>query len=131
MNRSWQKLGSLYLRCWAFVQLCWVDWNLQTFATEALQKTPISHLESLSSVQKREIQRRVAIIAGTAAYHPCRPRCLHRSLVLYRWLEKQGITATLAIAWTGEIAHAWVSFGDQILNDTPEVDSLSLLHKIR
>ena len=64
-------------------------------------------------LQKRDapIDRRVAIIASVARYHPCRPQYLHRSLVLYFWLRRQRIVAKLEIGWGDRIGHAWVSYG--------------------
>ena len=75
----------IWLSIWAFGRLWWVDRHLQVLAVSALQerKLPVSKL--LSQELYQEIQRRVAVIAWTASHHPCRPQCLHRSLVLYLW----------------------------------------------
>ncbi|MGH2416647.1 MAG: lasso peptide biosynthesis B2 protein, partial [Microcystaceae cyanobacterium] len=70
---------------------------------------------------EHKIKRRVAAIAWTARYHPCRPQCLHRSLVLYGWLRNQGIPAQLEVGWGDGIGHAWVSYGDKVLNDRADI----------
>lgn len=126
LNKSLQKLESLYLRVWAFCQLWWVDRNLQVFATDALKTAVPDSLQLLNQAQKQAIQRRVAVIAWTAQYHPCHPQCLHKSLVLYRWLHKQEIAARLEVGWTGDIGHAWVSYNEQVLNDNPNIAEFSL-----
>lgn len=120
LTRTIERLASLYLRVWAFSQLWWVDRHLQALAIDALRTVP-ANLELLNQAQKYEINRRVAAIAWTARHHPCHPQCLHQSLVLYRWLHKQGIAAQLEVGWTGNIGHAWVSYNDQVLNDNPDV----------
>lgn len=121
LNKSLQKLESLYLRVWAFSQLWWVDRHLQAFATDALKTAVPTNLQLLNQAQKQAIQRRVAVISWTAGHHPCHPQCLHKSLVLYRWLHKQGIAAQLEVGWKGDIGHAWVSYNEQVLNDKPDV----------
>ncbi len=121
LTRTLERLGSLYLRAWAFCQLWWIDRHLQALATDALRTSVPSNLQMLNQVQQKEIKRRVAAIAWTAQHHPCHPQCLHKSLVLYRWLHTQGIAARLEVGWTGDIGHAWVSYNDQVLNDNPDV----------
>ncbi len=62
-------------------------------------------------------------IAEAARIHPERPRCLHRSLVLDRWLRREGLPSELRIgvAKAGDTlrAHAWVELGGQVVNDHP------------
>ncbi len=121
LTRNLERLGSLHLRVWAFSELWWVDRHLQALATDALRAELPTNLHLLNQAQEQEINRRVALIAWTARYHPCHPQCLHKSLVLYRWLHKKGIQARLEVGWTGNIGHAWVSYNDQVLNDNPDV----------
>jgi len=121
VNRNLRKLQTLYLRFWAFNQLWLVHGHLQALATNALKAPIPSNLQLLNQVQQQEIKRRVAAITWTARYHPCHPRCLHKSLVLYQWLHKQGIIAKLEVGWTGDIAHAWVVYNEQVLNDDPDI----------
>jgi hypothetical protein len=90
-------------------------------AVDALKAPFLATPELLSQDLLQEIERRVAVIAWTAKHHPCRPQCLHRSLVLYLWLKSQGISAQLEVGWGNEIGHAWVSYAGQILNDNPGI----------
>lgn len=112
---------NIWLCVWAFGQLWWVDRHLQTLAVGALKAPTLSMPQLLSQDLDKEIKRRVAVIAWTAKHHPCRPQCLHRSLVLYLWLRSQGISAELEVGWGNEIGHAWVSYKSQILNDSPGI----------
>jgi hypothetical protein len=116
---------NIWLCIWAFWQLWWVDCHLQTLAVSALKAPALSTPQLLSQELYNEIERRVALIAWTANHHPCRPQCLHRSLVLYRWLRNQGILAQLEVGWGGKIGHAWVSYGGTVLNDNPDITKLT------
>ncbi len=124
--RAIKKPRTIWLCIWAFWQLSWVDRNLQALAVNALQSPGFPTAQPLTQELKKEIDRRVAIIASVANYHPCRPQCLHRSLALYFWLRCQGIVAQLEIGWGDQIGHAWVSYGGQILNDSSEITQLKL-----
>lgn len=115
----------IWLGIWAFGRLWWVDRHLQVLAISALQEPKLSTLQLLSQDLYQEIQCRVAVIAWTANHHPCRPQCLHRSLVLYLWLRSQEISAQLEVGWGDEIGHAWVSYQGQVLNDRPEIYELT------
>jgi hypothetical protein len=115
-----------WLRFWAFLQLGKVDNKLQQLATTALRETSFAHhLPILSANEREQIHLRVSSIAWAARFHPCRPRCLHRSVVLYLWLRKQGISASLQIGWGEGMGHAWVSYRDEILNDRPDIETLT------
>jgi hypothetical protein len=94
-------------------------------AVGAIKAPFLPTAELISQDLSQEIERRVAVIAWTAKHHPCRPQCLHRSLVLYLWLRNQGISAQLELGWGNEIGHAWVSYQGHILNDTPEIRTLT------
>jgi hypothetical protein len=106
---------------WAFKQLWWVDSRRKEMALAALKIPADSQPKSLSSEQTREIRQRATAIAWTAKVHPLRPKCLHRSLVLYNWLEQQGINAQLAIGWGEDIGHAWVTYNGKVLNDRADI----------
>jgi hypothetical protein len=125
LTKAVQKPSNICLFLWAFGRLWWVDRCLKRLAIDALN----SPLEDPSIVLdpefEREIKRRVAAIAWTASYHPCRPQCLHRSLVLYRWLRNRGIAAQLEVGWGDKMGHAWVSYGDKVLNDRPDIANLT------
>jgi hypothetical protein len=116
---------TVWLCIWAFGQLWWVDRHLQTLAVNALKAPILSTPQLLSQELHQEIQHCVAVIAWTAHYHPCRPKCLHRSLVLYLWLRRQGIFAQLEVGWGDKIGHAWVSYAGQVLNDSSDVTNLT------
>ena len=75
----------------------------------------------LSPEQVKEIKQRAKAIAWTAKIHPLRPKCLHRSLVLHQWLKQEGINAQLEIGWGENIGHAWVTYGDRVLNDRADI----------
>ncbi|WP_287128836.1 lasso peptide biosynthesis B2 protein [Candidatus Cyanaurora vandensis] len=115
------KLEGLGLRFWAFGQLWWVDRHLHAWAVQALQDPLPSQYPELTPQQWRAIQRRVRVLYLVAPFHPVRPQCLHRSLVLYRWLVTQGVAARLEVGWGQQIGHAWVSYGSWILNDQSDV----------
>jgi len=115
------KWTTLSLRFWAMGQYWWVDRRLEALTAQALQASIPTEWPELTRAQGQAINQRVRILEIVARYHPCRPRCLHRSMVLYRWLQQQGIPARLEVGWGGKIAHAWVSYGPYILNDQPTV----------
>jgi hypothetical protein len=115
-----------WLRAWAFVQLGRVDPELQRIATAALSQSPVAYsLPILSKREREHIRLRVNSIAWAARFHPCRPRCLHRSVVLYLWLHQQGFPASLQIGWGEAIGHAWVSYRNEVLNDRPDIEALT------
>ena len=120
-----KKSRMIWLCIWAFCWLWWVNRDLQTLAISALKAPPLSTSQLLSEPLLEEIQRRVAVIAWIANYHPCHPQCLHRSLVLYLWLRSRGIYAELTVGWGDKIGHAWVSYAGKVLNDSPEITKLT------
>jgi len=70
--------------------------------------------------------RRAARAVNIAArYGPYRANCLKRSLVLDRWLHRQGIESQLKLGAglvEGDLsAHAWVEHGGVVLNDHKDV----------
>ena len=112
---------------WAFQQLWWVDSRLKEMALTAL-KSPVEDNSDAWTPQLQEATRQRAIaIAWTAQIHPLRPKCLHRSLVLYRWLKMQGINPKLEIGWGKEqnIAHAWVTYNGKVLNDRADISQFT------
>jgi hypothetical protein len=117
-----EKVG---LAIWAYLQLWSVDRNLQTLGCQALQDTVPATVPPLSEASLRAIRLRAGYIEWIARLHPCKPLCLHRSLVLYRWLRQQGIPASLEVGWGDRIGHAWVSYGGLVLNDRPDVADIT------
>lgn len=61
-------------------------------------------------------------VAFGAALFPGRAQCLERSLVLYDYLRCRGITAQmrLGIQRYPFMAHAWVEYRGEPINDVPE-----------
>ncbi|NJK56501.1 MAG: lasso peptide biosynthesis B2 protein [Pleurocapsa sp. SU_5_0] len=110
---------------WAFKQLWWVDSRLKDMALEALKVPADPQPVSLNSELTKEIRQRAIAIAWTAKIHPLRPKCLHRSLVLYKWLQEQGINAQLEIGWGENIGHAWVTYDGKVLNDRTDIASIT------
>jgi len=68
----------------------------------------------------------VTAVERAARRHWSPMNCLRRSLALRRLLRRRGIGSRLHLGVRrgdgGLEAHAWVSCGGQVLNDTPEVD---------
>jgi len=110
-----------WLGLWVFCQLWWVDQNLQAFGCQALKDTVSSAIPTLDPAMTNAIRLRAGYIELIGRFHPCRPLCLHRSLVLYRWLRQQGISARLEVGWGDRIGHAWVTYDGQVLNDRPDI----------
>lgn len=121
LTKALAKPRYILLCLWAFKQLWWVDSRLKTMALEALKLPGDQNPESLNLALRREIRQRAVAIAWTAKIHPLHPKCLHRSLVLYHWLQQQGINAQLEIGWGEDIGHAWVSYDGKVLNDRPDI----------
>lgn len=69
-----------------------------------------------------EAQAVALAVHRAANWHPLRPNCLPRSLVLVRLLRRRGLAAELRIgvAKPGETlaAHAWVEHGGVALAET-------------
>jgi hypothetical protein len=110
-----------WLGIWVFCQLWWVDRHLQSFGCEALKDSIPSTMPELDSAMVEEIRLRAGYIDWISRFHPCQPLCLHRSLVLYRWLRRRGIAARLEVGWGDRIGHAWVTYDGLVLNDRPDV----------
>ena len=123
LGKAIAKPQNILLCLWAFKQLWWIDSRLKEMALTAL-KTPVEDNPDAWTPQLQKATRQRAIaIAWTAKIHPLRPKCLHRSLVLYHWLQTQGINPKLEIGWGKEqnIAHAWVTYNGQVLNDRADI----------
>jgi hypothetical protein len=67
----------------------------------------------------------VRAVDRAARYHPLPINCLRRSLALQRMLQRRKLPSHLHIGVrkgkNGLEAHAWLSSGGRILNDTPDV----------
>jgi hypothetical protein len=85
---------------------------------------------SAAPVEDLERAQAVARCTAVAAhYHPLRPTCLPRALLLWQLLRRRGLQAQLHIgaqhapneAPTRLRAHAWVTHAGTVLNDAPDV----------
>ena len=77
-------------------------------------------------VDERWQAARYARWIGVAArFHIVRARCLHRSLVLHRWLSREGLPSELRIGVrkeTGQLrAHAWVDLDGQAVGESAQL----------
>lgn len=61
-------------------------------------------------------------VAMGAAFFPGRAQCLERSLVLYDYLRRRGVAARmrLGVQRYPFMAHAWVEYRGEPINDVPE-----------
>ncbi|MEL6441762.1 MAG: lasso peptide biosynthesis B2 protein [Cyanobacteria bacterium J06621_8] len=125
LSKTIAKPRYILLCLWAFKQLWWVNSRLKEMALGALKVSADTEAVSLSLELTREIQQRVKAIAWTAKIHPLRPKCLHRSLVLYEWLQEQGINPHLEIGWGKNIGHAWVTYDGKVLNDRSDIADIT------
>lgn|GEM_PF-2079910 len=125
LSKAIKQPSNIWLFLYSFGQLWWVDRHLKKMAIQALNSSFASQPTLLNPELEGKIKRHAAAIAWTARYHPCRPQCLHRSLVLYRWLRNQGIPAQLEVGWGDKIGHAWVSYGGKVLNDRPDIANIT------
>jgi hypothetical protein len=73
----------------------------------------------------RRAGRYARSIAAAARHHPLPldARCLHRALVLHRWLRRDGLPSELRVGVqkvNGALnAHAWVELGGAVVGDDP------------
>jgi hypothetical protein len=75
-----------------------------------------------------EASRHISYLVTVASrYGLSHPGCLRRSLLIWWLLRRQGIQTELRIGVNkrGEqlYAHAWIRLGDEIINDSVEVES--------
>lgn len=80
-------------------------------------------MASMTPEQRCGVQRYVRWIDTASRYHLLPARCLHRSLLLQRWLCHDGFQSELRIGVRREQhalqAHAWVELDGQVVNDSP------------
>jgi hypothetical protein len=113
----------LFIR--AFIGLVLVDLKLRTSGSQRLispaelaeQRPP--RQSSTEFLQQAECYARWLEIA--ARHHVVRAQCLHRSLVLHRWLRREGLPSELRIGVRKEDgalkAHAWVELGGEVVRE--------------
>lgn len=88
---------------------------------ERLQRLPATQSAGPEALARAE--RFAHWIAVSSHHHVVPARCLHRSLLLYRWLRTEGLPGELRIGVRTEhgrlAAHAWVELDGQVVNDDP------------
>ncbi|GLQ34144.1 hypothetical protein GCM10007939_04270 [Amylibacter marinus] len=80
----------------------------------------------ISHDDDQELKNSLAGLANAMKRSPFKGKCLARSLVLWWQLKRRGISSTLHIGVQSRKimrAHAWVQYGDRILNAGPNVHS--------
>jgi hypothetical protein len=122
---------------YAFVALAMVYVALRVVGLQRLmgQSQPPQpvHPKHIAGVEEiRRAQHYANVIEAVSRRHIVRSHCLQRSLVLHRWLHREGLPSELRIGVRkehGELkAHAWVELRGQVINDRPtEVRAFSLL----
>jgi hypothetical protein len=81
------------------------------------EHVPIRSDVNLEAVAKAEYK-----VAMAAALYPGRALCLERSLTLYWYLRRQGVSVTyrMGVQMYPFMAHAWVEYRRQVINDVAE-----------
>jgi hypothetical protein len=90
---------------------------------QSLPPRPDGPDATLSPVVVRRARRYARIIGRASRWHVLPVECLPRSLVLHRWLQREGLPSDLRIGVMkdGEElkAHAWIQLGNHVINDQP------------
>ncbi|MCC7372886.1 MAG: lasso peptide biosynthesis B2 protein [Chloroflexi bacterium] len=101
-----------------------VDLHLRRrgFRDTARLDVPAGEIGTLSSAAWQQARRYVRWIDAAALALPIQARCLHRSLLLQRWLLRDGLPAALCIGVSRPgrpfLAHAWIELHGVVVNDT-------------
>lgn len=124
-------LESRVVDAWLFLRasadLLRIDMALRQHGYQAIMtQLDREELRSNATIKPRDIRRARRYgrrIEHASRYNLPRARCLHRSLVLHRWLRQEGLPSELRIGVLKDgqdlKAHAWVELGDQVVNDAP------------
>ena len=134
MNDKWEKLK--YLSLWEFwflakaaLLLPLTSLGLQLFGYKAVQtvlklRLPVNSISSDSGTLPKA-QKIAKMIRIAAAHGPFGATCLTQSMVLCRFLQRQGIGCDLRLGARVENgdfeAHAWVEVDGVPVNDTEDV----------
>jgi hypothetical protein len=102
-----------------------VRWTLKVAGYERTRQRIERRIASVPVIGDGDPQVVAAIeytVAMGAALFPGRAQCLERSLVLYDYLRCRGIAAQvrLGIQRYPFMAHAWVEYRGEPINDVPE-----------
>ncbi|HEX5165639.1 MAG TPA: lasso peptide biosynthesis B2 protein [Thermomicrobiales bacterium] len=120
-------LANLRLVARAWIDLARVDRQLRHGGLEPvidrIERDAAAPLPTIAPQDIRRAFRYARRIEQASHRHPARPQCLHRSLVLQRWLRSEGFPSELKIGVRKDEqqlkAHAWVEIGGVTINDRP------------
>jgi len=126
MIRSYLTDGWLLAR--ASVDLIRIDIALRRYGFHdimtAVNRIPIADPSTLRPRDVRLAQRYARRIRDASKFSLPWAQCLHRSLVLHRWLRLHGLPSELQIGVLKDgqalRAHAWVELNGHVLNDPPQ-----------
>jgi len=82
----------------------------------------VRHIEVSTTWDLRAVQAAERSVALAGALYPGRARCLEQSLVLYYLLRRQGVAIQYRQGVQAHpfVAHAWLEYGDVLINDVLE-----------
>lgn len=129
---AWQRLQALTMReRWALLvasaQLPLVWLGLRIFGLMRLRAFLLRAPVTAPRTVGRNVQSLARIVNAAAARSPFPVTCLTRSLLLERWLRRDGIAAELRIGVQrngGHLnAHAWVECAGEPINDRADIAS--------
>jgi hypothetical protein len=110
----------------AFGALAWMSFALrfrgfrQLFT--AIEQTKPAVIPSGEDLRRARTYARW--ISAASRHHLVRANCLERSLVLHRWLRREGLPSVLRIGVRTDegklIAHAWIEITGEPLGDRPD-----------
>jgi hypothetical protein len=112
----------------AYVELAVLDLQLRLRGFERVASASLNGPDSAACTKSNEqaslVRSYVRWIDSAAGRHILPTRCLHRSLLLHRWLRRAQLPGDLRIGVRLEggalSAHAWVERDGRVLNDSPD-----------
>jgi hypothetical protein len=115
------------------LQLPLVNAGLRILGYQRLRAILAAHPKNLpkyegSEMDAIEASKHVSFLVTVASrYGLYHATCLRRSLLTWWWLRRKGIQTELRIGVqkrNGQLyAHAWIKLGDEIINDSTDVES--------
>ena len=131
-KRAWQALRALSWGDRALVVLAWcmlpmVAVGLRLVGFQRLRAWATSRPGTVPSHDLDAALAMARLVRGAAAWSVPRPRCLTRSLVLVRLLQRRGLTAELRIGVDRTspsfAAHAWVEHAGVALGEPEGIEA--------
>lgn len=111
------------LRCGLLIAAVKLMLKMRGFdATTSFISRKVAPVPATDSPDDALVRRTEYAVAMAAALYPGRALCLERSLVLYYLLRRRGIAVRYCQGVQPHpfLAHAWVEFRGQPINDVPE-----------